>query len=336
MSAGHEPLPSLMPEPVVAFLRRPGAAPSLAKVLLPEQGMVELAGLGTAGLRFRCLDHDGLGGLVADAKATSEVFALPSMGPGLLLVDRWLARHVVNGLLGLPMPRALVALSRIERGILGGIVASALGKLGLSFAICLDQAHGNALAGDAIALAVTAELGGASGQVWLCASPASLGGCWETSSRRSGIPTAVLRIELARTRLPEADVSGATIDDVVVFEETAALASSSSWAVQLRYHGRRAEATLNPDGRVRGESRTGPTARMTRGRMPPTDSHEVEIAAELARAVPCTNARPQEDLVTSPRGDGVLLRVGESDWAEGALCEHSGRLAVRITRKLAD
>jgi hypothetical protein len=59
----------------------------------------------------------------------------------------------------------------------------------------------------------------------------------------------------------------------------------------------------------------------------------VEVTAELAHAAAVDP--PDGQSSQDGRGDGLLLRMGETDWAEGALCEVAGRLAARITRTLA-
>jgi hypothetical protein len=280
------------------------------------------------------LDQRTTAALLADAKAACETFAMPAMGPGLLLVERRLARHLVGVLLGLPMPAVVAPLSRIERGMLGGLAAGALAKLGLACAIQVASTQTDQIAPDAVALDVWAKVGGETGQVLLCATPAALVRCWEGALLSSGSTPAVLQLELARTNLPRSEAPGASEGDIVVFDETPALSSSSSWPVQLHYRGRQASAALGPDGRVYAGDQTAATPLATIARRPSmTAGGDAEITAEIAHAAATDS--PARGPAGSARGDGILLRMDETDWAEGALCEVAGRLAVRITRTLA-
>jgi hypothetical protein len=119
-----------------------------------------------------------------------------------------------------------------------------------------------------------------------------------------------------------------------VFEETAVLSSSSTWPLQVCCRGRRAAAVLGPDGRVWADEQAAATTRIAAGQRACSSAGEcVEVTAEIAHAA--AEDLPDRPSARSARGDGILLRVGESDWAEGALCEAAERLAVRITRTLA-
>jgi hypothetical protein len=334
MRAANLSLPSLVREPVAAFLCRPGAAPSLARLVLPEAWDLDLAGLGTATVRPAGLDREAPAALVSEARASCEGFYLPSMGPGLLLVERRLARNLVDVLLGLPMAAVAPPLSRIERGILGGVVAGAFGKLGLACGVHLAGAEAYEVGPDTVALDVSVRLDGVGGRVWLCATPPALVRSWEAAERSSGSGPAVLQIELARTRLPRSEAATALQGDIVVFEETAALSSSSSWPLQVCYRGRRVSVLLGCDGRVWADERTATTGRMAVGRRARASAGaRVEVTAEIAHAIAAD--LPDGQSAGSVRGDGILLRMGESDWAEGVLSEVAGRLAVLITRTLA-
>lgn len=319
-------------EPVVAFIRRPGAASALARVLLPEETRLDLPVLGSAALRFVGLDHEALVRILDEMRGAGESFPLPALGPGLLLVDPLLARHLTSRVLGLPMPPIVVALSRIERGVLGGLLAGAWGKLGLG-GIDVAQAGATRLAADAVALEVSVDWAGETGRVWLCAAPASLGHCWAPPASSADAASAV-RLELARTRLTTSDAQATAEGDVVVFEETSALSSSSSWSVLLRHGERCTKVSLDPKGCVRADDRTAVADRASPKRQAAT-SPGVEVTAELAhRAVGAATAA-EAAFVLRPRGDGILLRADGRDWVEGSLCESDGRLAVRITRALA-
>jgi hypothetical protein len=227
------------------------------------------------------------------------------------------------------MPAVVAPLSRIERGMLGGLAAAALVKLGLACGIEVSPTEALEIAPDAIGLCVSASVDGEQGQVWLCAAPTALGRAWEGVS--SEWAPAPLRLELARTSISRSEAAAASEGDVVVFDETAGLSSSSSWPLQLCCSGRLVYAVLSADGRVSADERTtGPAV----ARHASTgDGDYVDVTAEIAHAAALDS--PDGYSALSPRGDGALLRMGETDWAEGALCEVAGSLAVRITRTLA-
>jgi hypothetical protein len=306
----------------------------LAHLILPEAWKIDLAGLGTATLRIAGFNQQTTAALLGQARGTCEAFALPSMGPGLLLVERRLACCLVSMVLGLPMPALASPLSRIERGIVGGLVAGALGKLGLGCGVHLAWTEACEVGPDAVALDLWASLDSEGGRIWLCATPSALWRSCEGAALSSGSSPAVLQLELARTRLARSDVLTAAEGDIVVFEETAVLSSSSTWTLQVCCRGRRTSAVLDPDGSVWADEQAATTIRIVAGQGVCSSAGEcVEVTAEIAHAA--AEDQPDRPSARSARGDGILLRVGESDWAEGALCEAGGRLAVRITRTLA-
>jgi hypothetical protein len=131
---------------------------------------------------------------------------------------------------------------------------------------------------------------------------------------------APLSVELARTRLTMAEALGGRPGDLVVFDDRPACQAAASLPVDLCCRGRRLHVRLDCDGRVRMEDAMAATRRIRSPRTPLLQAGSVEVTAELARA--------------ASRSDSVLLRIGDSDWAEGALAAHEDHLAVRITRIL--
>ena len=318
---------SLEREPAHVFLRRPGGALPFARLLLPEAAGLDLAGLGTLALRFACLDGEAGKALLKDSASFCEVFPLSAMGPGLFLVERRFGRHLVNAMLGRTMPPFECSLSRVEHGMLGGLLVTSLANLGLFLGVQISGTAAPEIASDAMCVQVSACLAGEQGQAWLCATAACLERCWKTSRLWAEDLPMILRLELARTDLPKAEAMAASDGDVVVFDETPALSPSSSWPLVLCYGSRRIDVRLAPDGRVQMDDQTAATSHIWRGGPNASLADRVEIAAEIAR--------PIADSVVSARSDWILLRMGDADWAAGRLCGVDGRLAVRITRRLA-
>jgi hypothetical protein len=325
----------LVRETAAAFLCRRGAAAWLARVALPEAWEIALTRLGTLELRPGGLDPWETSALLTDVTTACERFSLPAMGPGVLLVERRLARHLVSVLFGLPMPLVVTPLSRIERGVLGGLLGGVLAKLGLASAIRLDPTGADEVGSHAVALTLRARVAGETGEVWLCATPAGIVSFWQGVLRSSGKETlAALQLELGHTSLRRSEALAASEGDVVVFDETDALSSSSDWPLQLHCSGRLVSAAVAQDGRVCAREQTVATeAPSVAVLASPGNREDVVIVAEIAHAA--APAGPVQGPVSSARGDGILLRMEQADWAEGDLCQVAGRMAVRIRRILA-
>jgi hypothetical protein len=330
--ANQSPL-SLQPETAQVFLGRPGAARAFAHLVLPDEASLALPNLGTLVLRFACLDGETTAALVKEAASFCEALPLSGMGAGLLLVERHFARHLVNATLGRPPSPMAAPLSRVEHGILGGVCAASLAKLGLSAGVHIAATDADAIGPDVIGVQISADLGGEKGQAWLCTAAASVELCWKTSRRWGGAETTRLRLELARTDLAKTEALAASEGDTVVFEETSALSPLSSWPVQVCYGAKRMDAKLAPDGRVLMDDQTSATSRIRRRISSRSLADPVEITAEIAHRVAAEADLTRTDSLLGSRGDGILLRIGDTDWAEGSLADVDGRLAVLITRK---
>lgn len=317
-------LPALERERVEDFLRRPGGALVLTRLLLPDELAIELPAVGSLLLRPGCsaIEAESLAGLVASC----EVFSLDAMDGGVLLVERTFARDLVNAMVGLPASLVDQPLSRIERGMLAGLAARSLAKSRFPFGIRASAGVGLPRMEDALCIRVGAQLNGSSGQAWLCASGATVRRAWML-----GISSATLaspRMELAQTQLTRAEAMAACPEDLVVFDDSPAPPTSAPLSVQIRFRSKCLPARLDRDGRVRTEEAA------TR-RVRPAATHSllpadfVEVTAEIARTADAsTTADPRAG------ADWVLLRTGESDWAEGVLTAYRDRLAVRISRIL--
>jgi hypothetical protein len=317
---------ALVRESAEAFLRRPGAAPWLARLALPDQVVLDLGSEKTRlVLRPTCTGMANTADLLAKLAPTCEAFALASVGPGLLLVERSLAGHMLSAVARLPLFASDTPLSRIERGVVGGLAAALLAKLGLSVGIQVEKAAAPPARSEVVCIRTLVGLPSVEGQAWLCATVDGMEGWWRMS--RVSLAPMILRLELARTRLPRTEVMAAACGDLVVFDEIAALSASSTWALALCLGGRRVHVRLDPEGAVLAGEATDTTRRIRAPSNAGATGEAVEITAEIA-----WSGDSAADALPRPRGSGVLMSVGESDWAEGALAEHDGRLAVRLTR----
>lgn len=308
-------------ERVDEFLRRPGGAQALARLLLPDEITMELSQPGDVVLHPRCVTIDGPArpGL----EASCEAFVLESIDAGVLLVERGFAHHLVNAILGRPPSLATRSLSRIERGIVAGLVALLFGRLGIPCGIRATSPCSPPQVKDALFVEVRAHVQGSDGQAWLCAGPAAVGRVWQMAGTAG--PSATLRVELARTELAEADAVTACPRDLVVFDDRRACLMSEPLLVDLCYRGRVLPVSLDGSGSVRMDDASA--RNLSSSRASPGGS--VVITAEIVR-----KRRSSFATVEDPAFSAVLLRIGESDWAEGVLVAHEGCLAVQITRML--
>jgi hypothetical protein len=311
-----EDLPMLERERVETWLRRSGGGPSLVRLVLPEEVTIELAQVGSLVLRPRCFDFET--GALTDLATSCEVFSIDAVAGGALLVEHSFARHLLNAMVGAPGSLASRPLSRVERGMVAGLAAVSLAKLGLPLGVRAAAERHLFPMEDALCIQVWAHLCGMDGHAWLCAAATALG----RAHHPPGIVEMLspLSVELARTQLTMAEALGARPRDLVVFDDWPACQAAASLPVDLCCRGRRLHVRLDCDGRVRMDDAMAATRRIRSPRTPLVQAGFVEITAELAR--------------TASRSDGVLLRIGDSDWAEGSLAAHEEHLAVRITRIL--
>jgi hypothetical protein len=284
------------------------------------------------GLRLSCFDGETTAAMLKDPTLCCELFSASAMGPGMVMIERRLARHLVNALLGRTDAVIAGPLSRVERGLLAGLLATSLAKLELSIGVQVGATEVGDVGREGLCVQVSVSLPGEEGRVWLCTNAAALERCWRVSRLSQKSPPTALRLELARTDLHKDEVLATSDGDVVVFDESSALSPSSPWPLQVCYGDRRIAVRLDPDGSVHRDEQFSVTSRIRRPGM--AGDGRVEIIAEMAHPG-AWQEEPSSVRSGGPPGDGVLLRMGDVDWAEGRLCEMDGRLAVRITRTFA-
>jgi hypothetical protein len=317
----------LQREPPWVLLRRPGAAEHLLPFLLDRKATCELNGLGRLELVVDGLEQEGGAATIDEHLSICETFSLGGEA-GHLLVERGFARHLVGKVTGGTATDLLLPpLSRIERGVLGGLLAASVAKLGLPLTVRLD-ARDLEKPTSMILVRLHVRLAGQTGRAWLHATTSAI----ERWSNALNV-TVVVAMELSQTTLPKVQALGASAGDLVVFDETNALSPTSSWPLRLRCGERRLPFRLEPDGAVwAAPSRTDARAEVARsGSSIAGSAGQVVITAEIGRS-----SQSSEDSPPSPRGDGILLRMDEAAWAEGTMAAHEGRFAVRISQLIAD
>lgn len=312
---------------------------------LPGELAIDLPGLGELVLRPVVSESDTA--WFRKARRSCEAVLLKCAGTeALLLVERGFALHTATAVLGHDTAGAAGSLSRIERGLLHGVLAALSGRLGLllTVGVCADERH--AQDSDSIVIEASMGLRGIAGRAWLCASVEFLAQILTTLPPTSEKPT----LELGRTRVPVSQLAAATAGDVVVFDEVAALSASAPWPVRIRVRDVVVSASLRPDGILasgeaddlgivtQAERRWAriPAQTNPAQSLPAKADDSAEISAEFGRFGGTSLAGLLcGDPLDRGRRDPIVLRLADTPWAEGQIVAFDNALAVRITRKLA-
>ena len=318
---------------------RAAATHLIVQLGMPAEISARIPGAGEALVRPALLDRVAARAWRDDGWPAAELIALRCAGQsGALLVEQGLAVGLVNAVLGLVIPPFAGPLSRIERGVLAGTLATLLVDRGLTPGIRLGAGAGASPGTGTLVIAFSVRLLGREGQAWLAASEEFLAGAWATRSPGRG--TFSPSLELAATTVAGSELAGAGPGDKVVFDETAALSPDEAWPVRVSRDVRSVPAWWSTEGVVvaadsqAGEAATRPDRAAVVQRVRAAASPGgVQVTAGYA----CPTIDPAHPTPLVVRRDGpVVLLVDGRAWAYGAIAEIDGALAVTITRKLAD
>jgi len=275
------------------------------------------------------------------ARRQLDPIALDCAGePGALLIERRLALRVVNAVLGISMPPFAGQLSRIERGIVEGTLATLLSEMGFAPGVQLREGTTDPLPTSSTVVELDVSLGETDGRAWLVAGDVFFERVWALRDRQWR--TGALSLQLAVTRVPAAQIASAARGDALVFDETPALSPDGNWAVGVRRGQDVVPARWLPDGLVLADesvARVPVEEDVTCDERPGAGGSSAVAAAESAVVTalidcPALDGAPGAPIRLS-RGQPILLRVGDRPWAHGELTNVDGRLAVTITRLLA-
>lgn len=315
------------------------------KLCLPREKAVELTGLGT--LILRPAAHATDAGWLSRIRGSCEEAMIESAGASaLLLVEGGFALGAVNAILGHETSMAGRSLSRIERGILHGLLATLSARLGLLSTVRVCPKNGQTDIAESIVIEISLEVLRASGRAWLCATDEFLARILTTQTTSPSRSSVAVYLELGRTRVPVSELDQMREGDAVVFDGVAALVAADPWSVHIRCGDRVRPASLCPDGVLVVEDAdddcgvSTKVERRARVFPAPPDAAAAgpggEITAEIARLDGDALAGLLAGApVGSCRGQSVLLRLADTPWAEGEMLAVDGEFAVRITRKLA-
>jgi hypothetical protein len=277
-------------------------------------------------------------------------------GSGALIVERVLALGLVNAVLGCPTPIVVRPLSRVERGILEGLIVALLGRLALAPSIRLVAGD---VAGEDLApfsIGLTVKMQGLTGQACLCGTDKFFEQAWTLhgSSVEPRQLLATLKVEVAHTRLSRSELNALSEGDAIVFEEFAAVSPSDPWPAQVRLGEVVVPARAYPDGSVGIEDGVvGEASENAKERIegPWASDACPEVATESIKASALVDITAEigtiqirgadragvlRDLsIGSARSERVHLMVGDAPCAEGEILAIGDQFGVRVTRKLA-
>jgi type III secretion system YscQ/HrcQ family protein len=325
--------------------RAVGAFPWRVETRMPPFGVVSLVYAGI--------------GRPASLPVQQVAFGVVKAGrSGRLLLDEAFAHTLIAGMLGdLAPPPSLRRLGVGERGVLGGLIAAVLDRLGIAVSLSLSGV-GPTPAG--LPLAIEATVGDHYGRVVLEVPPEWLREPSSTPRRpeRAGRITVALSLEVAVTDLAAKEVASLAVGDAIVFDGTAALPAefTSPWPIRVTVGGYAAPALLGGDAKLAlqagfdpipslgGESLGGKEIAME-GSGTSVDAvavlaaAPVEVVAELGRITlrgdEVLGLAPGTVLAFPGSVTGavpiVRLRVAGEIWAEGELVDVDGALGVRVT-----
>jgi hypothetical protein len=316
---------------------RGSAAYLWARLCLPAQVPVALP-IGELLIRPRLSERAAPRPRLESESHAGEVLALEvEQHPGVLLVERRMALGLVHAILGLPWPTLAGPLSRIERGMLEGTVATTLAHLGFAGRIRVCERARALTPTGAFTIELSLSVRGSDGWACLMSSDEALRRLCTPSHARDLVTGPWL--EVASTRVPAGDLAGAEPGDRVVFDETPALLATKCWPARLLWRGNTLAARWLNDGTVvipqdTEEPTTKPVVRSP-GRTPLAKEMnasgrwvEVSAGSDCAALV----AAGLGPLVVS-RAESMVLRADGRVWAYGSVTETDQAFAVTITAK---
>jgi len=318
----------------------------MMRLCWPREGAVALAGLGPLIFQPAVCETD-VAWLLRVRRSCEEVLIECAETSALLLVEGTFALGAVNAILGLPLAPAVRSLSRIERGVLHGLLATLSARLGLLPAVRVCPEGRQTEMSDPVVIEISLRLGEAIGHAWLCATEEFWVRILATQATSLGPSSTVFCLEFGRTRVPVSELSDVREGDAIVFDGVAALVATDPWPIQIRRGGIAVAASLGADGVVVAEAADdrdcGVSTKVERrATVPLARPHAAvavpggEVTAEIARL---DGAALGGLFGGAPLGRGrcqsVLLRLADAPWAEGEILAVDGEFAVRITRKLA-
>jgi type III secretion system YscQ/HrcQ family protein len=324
----------------------------------PGARRVEVRGLGVVDISFSGFDADAARAITGSEEAfhVRRVSGSESLA-GILVIDGWLARALVDVHLGRRGAVPARRLGPAERGMLAAQLSAVLRALESDLAVSLSRMR-EPRREDLVSLVLRVQAAGVNGLARIEVPPAWLSGAAVAHSCQSRASllelTTSVAIELASTTLPSAEWVAARAGDAVLFDGNRALAAHEPWAARLRVGDSCASAILTGHGtldieepirttrRSNGNTVTRKETVMASSRDPsPLEpsallaSLPVTVVAELGRltlrADELLGLQRGSVLTVGPRGTAVTLRVGEQVWARGELVDVDGELGVRIT-----
>jgi hypothetical protein len=345
----------LLCEARAAFFRILLCKPSSANIQFSNQVL--------GAFNVRCQNIEFITDMAAFPTPVGACEILNITNEGLVHIESRFSTAIVSRLLGMPPPILPRSLSRVERGVLGCVVASILSDLGISFGLELQKSEAPSLhlskVGFSFQLQVsTSDL---SGTVYCIISQHALEAAWQNGYLASLFlsRTVPCTLELARSSLSQADAAALCVGDAIIFEDAALLSESKPWPVTLNLLDIEIPAILGLDGDLHLKTTSEMAFELQQERQP-GDSFLLSQTDQLEEGFRAfandPQASPLELIIevalpplasdslwllfegeTIPLGisrrSRVLVRAGKLSPVPGELIVVDGMLAVRIIQK---
>lgn len=329
----------------------------------PSSGEIQLANQALGNLSIQCQRVDYVSGTDVCPTSVDAFETMPITDGGWIHVESHFATTIVSSLLGMPSPILPRKLSRIERGVMGGVVASILNDLGIFGGLDLQnsepfsryQSNGGFLFNFQV------RTNGVSGTVQCYLSQSALDATWQNGYLASLFlsRTIPVSLELARTALSHADLLVLSVGDAIVFDDVPPLLESRPWPVSLGLIDSEIPAILSPDGSLclgtsianSFDSQSDPCRDVTffhadkcqlpddpTAFVPPAEDTRVDFIVEAATPPLASDSlwsllEGETISLGVPRNTRVLVRAGKLAPVKGELISVDGFLGVRMLQK---
>jgi hypothetical protein len=290
---------------------------------------IELPRLGQRTMRVALATEAEVAPALAEARASGQTICLSCQGlAARLVVDGCMAMDFVHAVLGLPDSLPGGHLSRIERGILHGLLAHLMTRLGFGPELVLHGLADEQLTADVHTWVISTVAPARSGHAFLQAGQEFVRHALD--SRRTMTGASIGRVVLAQTTVAAAAIAGAEPSDMVVFDGTDAFADGASWPAQVRVGRHDVAVVMGRDGELglRSDDReaTSASRESDDGADPEVTAEFAELRSQDLAALICGRT-----IKLDRAADVLVCRAGKR-WGEGRLCSLQGTFAVRISR----
>jgi hypothetical protein len=333
------------------------------RVLLrePSPGTLQLTNQVLGSVDIRCLSVEYISDMAVFSTTLQACEILMITDGGCVHIDSRFSTDIVSRLLEMPPPILPRSLSRVERGVIGCVVASILSELGISSGLDLQKSEPSSpsVLKDGVLINFHVSMSSMSGTVQCFMSQSALEAAWQNGYLASLFlsRTVPYALELCRTNLSHADSAALCVGDAIIFDDVPALLESEPWPVTLHLLDTEIPAIFGLDGDLHLKTEKGfviqqnihPADSLLHSNpcqedegpmalLPVAQDSPLELIIEVATPSLASDLlwsllKGETISLGIPRSSRVLVRAGRLSPVTGELISVDGMLAVRITQK---